>query len=72
MAGNGNKEWMRGGAALSLLASAACYAFRRRLPGRLALGLAVAFLERMREDRLAARVHALLARSSADLPGRRA
>jgi hypothetical protein len=63
---------MRGGAALSLLASAACYAFRRRLPGRLALGFAVAFLERMREDRLAARVHALLARASAERPGREA
>ncbi len=65
--------WMRGGAALSLLASAACFAFRRRLPGRIALGLAVAFLERGREARLAARVHSLLSRVHPDgLPGRKA
>lgn len=65
--------WMRGGAALSLLASAVCFAFRRRLPGRLALSLAVAFLERRREARLAARVHSLLSRvHSEGLPGRKA
>lgn len=54
---------MRGGAALSLALSALCYAFRRRMPGRIAMGFAVAFLERIREDRLAARVHEVLARS---------
>ena len=54
---------MRLGAALSLGLSALCYALRRHLAGRLALGLAVAFLERRREARLAARVHSLLVRS---------
>lgn len=54
---------MRGGAALSLAVSALCYAFRRRMPGRIALGFGVAFLERIREGRLAARVHDVLARS---------
>jgi len=59
--------WMRGGAALSLALSVLCYAFRRRLPGRLAMGFAVAFLERAREARLSARVHALLSRASSPL-----
>jgi hypothetical protein len=63
---------MRGGAAFSLLASAACYAFRRRLPGRLALALGVAFLENIREARLSARVHSLLSQASANRPGREA
>jgi hypothetical protein len=72
MAGNGDMAWMRGGAALSLLASIACFALRRRLPGRLALGFAVAFLESIREARLAARVHSLLAQASPDSPGRKA
>ena len=57
---------MRGGAALSLGLSALCYALRRRAAGRLAMGFAVAFLERLREARLAARVHSLLARSGRD------
>jgi hypothetical protein len=55
--------WMRGGAAISLALSGLCYALRRRLPGRIALGFAVAFLERIREGRLAARVHETLARA---------
>ena len=55
--------WMRGGAALSLALSALSYALRRRLPGRIAFGFAVAFLERIREARLAAQVHKVLARS---------
>ena len=63
---------MRGGAALSLLASVVSFALRRRLPGRLALGFAVAFLENMREARLAARVHSLLAQASSEGTGRKA
>ena len=63
MAKHGDMAWMRGGAALSLALSALCYALRRRLLGRIALGLAVAFLERIRESRLSARVHSVLSRS---------
>jgi len=59
----GETAWMRGGAALSLALSALCYALRRRMPGRIALGFALAFLELIREARLAARVHDMLARS---------
>jgi hypothetical protein len=58
--------WMRYGAALSLGASALCFAFRRRLTGRIALAFAIAFLERRREARLASQVHALLARPGRD------
>lgn len=59
----GETAWMRGGAALSLALSVLCFALRRRLPGRIALGFAVACLEGLREARLAARVHDVLARS---------
>jgi hypothetical protein len=55
--------WMRGGAAISLALSALAYAFRRRWLGRMALAFGLAFLERIRESRLAARVHDVLARS---------
>ena len=55
--------WMRGGAAISLAVSALCYSLRRRLPGRIALGFAIAFLERISEARLAGRVHEVLTRS---------
>jgi hypothetical protein len=57
------KAWARGGAAVSLGVSALAYLLGRRWAGRIALGFAVAFLERLREARLAARVHSLLARS---------
>jgi hypothetical protein len=65
MARQEDMAWMRGGAALSLAVSAVCFLFRRRFLGRIALGLAVAFLERIRESRLGIQVHSLLARASA-------
>jgi hypothetical protein len=58
--------WMRGGAAASLAVSCLCFALRRKLLGRIALGFAAAFLERWREARLSAQVSDLLARSGRD------
>jgi len=59
-------EWMRIGAFAASGAALLLLILRRPRPARLALGFAFAFLSGLRDARLSAHVHEMLARSGND------
>lgn len=58
--------WMRIGAGAAFGTALLLWILRRPRPARWALGFAVAFLSALRDSRLSAHVHELLARSGSD------
>lgn len=57
---------MRAGAAAAFVAALLLWFLRRRRMSRWALGFALAFLSSLRDSRLSAHVHEMLARSGSD------
>ena len=67
MGGNGQLNWIRGGAALALVLTGVFSLLRHWRLARISAAICAAFIEKWRENHLGANVRDLLAKSGRDI-----